>query len=695
MPVPADAPAPPTRHPKLGMPVRTWCYTDAAGRTLGFVNRFQTADGKVFRPLTLMRSTETSSLVWRWEALPQPRPLYGLAELAKAPSAPVVVTEGEKAADAARALLPGFAVVTSPNGSASAAQADWSPMRGRRVTIWPDADPAGLAFANTVAKLALAAGAEAVAIVSPPAECPVGWDAADAQADGWTTDRAAGLIATARPAAAPGAVPTDNSQASGQRRLAQRDVLLALTHSVELWHDANRVAYATYPVRAHHESWPVQSRDFKMWLAGRYYEETRGAIGSQLLEDTLRILEARAVHEGPLHTCSIRVAHSDGALYLDLGDEAWRAVEITKHDWRVVSRPPVKLLRSSAIRPLPEPEAGVMIEVLRGFLNVQSDADFQLVVAWIVAALRDRGPYPILVVNGEQGSGKSIFSRMVRSLVDPSAAPIRAMPKDDRDLVVSAANAHVMAFDNLSTVPAWLSDGLCRLATGSGFATRMLHTDRDESIFEAARPIIVNGIPQLTDRADLADRAITIHLAAIREEARRPGDEMLAAFDAARPGIIGALLTAMSAAQRNLPEVKLDRAPRMADFAKWIAAAEPGLGWKPGTFAVAYAENRRDVSDATFEADPVALAVRDFLAAEHPEGWTATAAEWLAALTPRAPEAMRRARLWPDTPQKLGNAVERAAPLLRRKGFTIMRRHSGNRLITIDPPAAAREENPF
>jgi hypothetical protein len=110
---------------------------------------------------------------------------------------------------------------------------------------------------------------------------------------------------------------------------------------------------------------------------------------------------------------------------------------------------------------------------------------------------------------------------------------------------------------------------------------------------------------------------------------------------------------------------------------------------------VAYAENRRDVSDATFEADPVALAVRDFLAAEHPEGWTATAAEWLAALTPRAPEAMRRARLWPDTPQKLGNAVERAAPLLRRKGFTIMRRHSGNRLITIDPPAAAREENPF
>jgi len=151
-------------------------------------------------------------------------------------------------------------------------------------------------------------------------------------------------------------------------------------------------------------------------------------------------------------------------------------------------------MRSTAMRPMSMPESGGLIEQLRGFINA-SDDDFMLIVAWLVASMRHRGPYPMLVLNGEQGSGKSMVSRMLRSLVDPSAAPIRAVPKDDRDLVVSAGNSWMLVFDNLSTVPAWLSDALCRLCTGSGFATRMLHTDNAEMIFEAARPIILNGIP--------------------------------------------------------------------------------------------------------------------------------------------------------------------------------------------------------
>ena len=118
--------------------------------------------------------------------------------------------------------------------------------------------------------------------------------------------------------------------------------------------------------------------------------------------------------------------------------------------------------------------------------------------------------------------------------------------------MVSASNSWVLAFDNLSGVPAWFADALARLATGSGFATRMLHTDRDEFIFEGSRPIVLNGIPSLTDRADLADRAVTIHLAVIPEDARQPEDELFAAFEAKRPAILGALLDAMSAALRNL-----------------------------------------------------------------------------------------------------------------------------------------------
>jgi hypothetical protein len=427
-----------------------------------------------------------------------------------------------------------------------------------------------------------------------------------------------------------------------------------------------------------------------MWLSGRSYEETGGAIGSQALEDGTRILEERAINAGPEHEPFLRVGRRGNTLFLDLCDARWRAVEIDADGWHLIERPPIKLLRSPSMRSLPEPEAGDVIEELRRFVNVRTEDDFALVVAWLVAALRNRGPYPIMVVNGEQGAGKSVFCRMVRSLIDPSAAPIRAVPRDDRDLVVSAGNSWMLAFDNLSSVPSWLSDALCRVATGGGFATRMLHTDRDESIFEAQRPCILNGIPLLTDRADLADRAVTVHLSAIPEHERRPEDELWSDFNAKRPAMIGALLDAVSSALRHIAGVRLERSPRMADFAKWISAAEPGLGWEAGHFLRVYRDNRRDLADSSFEADPVAVAIRDFvLATNADEGWSGTATELLAGLNGRVSDGLRKSRLWPLTAQALGNRIDRVAPLLRAKGFAVERRHSGVRTIIISPPMAA------
>ena len=621
MPVPDNAPAPPTLHPALGRPTATWAYRDGSGRLLGLVLRFDPpGKEKEFRPLSV-RSFD-GKLEWRWGSWPAPRPLYGLRRLAEKPAAPVVVCEGEKAADAATRLLPGFAVVTSPNGSKGAGKADWLPLCGRAVTIWPDADAAGLEYARAVAKRAIQVGAVSVLIVTPPKNVKkVGWDAADALAEGWDEARASALIASATAAEdnvtttvphgrEAGASANDAGTApGGRRRTPQRDTLIALTEFVELWHDANRTAYASFPVKTHREHWPIRSRDFRNWLRGRYYEETGSVIGGQALEDGLGILEARAVNEGPQHEPFLRVGQHAGKLYLDLCNADWRAVEVTSAGWRVIEKPPLKLLRSPSMRPLPEPEAGSLIEELRRFVNVKDEADFMLVIAFILAALRQRGPFPVLVLNGQQGSGKSVFSRIVRLLVDPSAAPIRAMPKDDRDLVVSAGNSWMMCYDNLSSVSGWFSDALCRLATGGGFATRMLHTDTQEVIFEGSRPIILNGITMLTDRADLADRALTIHLHSVPEDQCHPEDEFFAEFECARPRILGALLDAVSAALRNVASVRLDRSPRMADFVKWVTAAESGLGWEPGAFLAAYRENRRDVSEAAFEADVVAVAI--------------------------------------------------------------------------------------
>lgn len=473
-----------------------------------------------------------------------------------------------------------------------------------------------------------------------------------------------------------------------RKRKPQRDTLIGIADSAELWHDANRVAYASYSVADHVEHWPVRSRDFRIWLSGQFYRETGQAISGTAIEDGLRIMEARAINDGPRCEPFIRVGRAGGNLYLDLADEKWRAVEISAEGWAVVERPTVRFLRTPAMRPLPPPEQGGMVEGLRPFLNT-SDDDAKLIIAWLVACLRDRGPYPLLVMNGEQGSGKSILSRMIRSLIDPSAPQIRALPTDERDIVISASNSYVLCFDNLSGLSGPLSDALCRLSTGGGFATRALHTNAEEMIFEAMRPILLNGIPQLADRADLSSRAITVHLRTIGAGERRAEDDLWPAFEAARPGILAGMLDGASAALRGINSVALPRLPRMADFAKWVTAAESGLGWEPETFLPLYETNMRAVEAGAFEADMVAVAIRDAITwRKYPNGFRDTPAGLLAILSAGVADSVKRSRGWPVKPQQMGNAFDRAAPLLRSRGFVVERHKSEQRMIVIIPPTA-------
>ncbi len=305
---------------------------------------------------------------------------------------------------------------------------------------------------------------------------------------------------------------------------------------------------------------------------------------------------------------------------------------------------------------------------MRSFLNVRIDAHFVLVVAWLLAALRSKGPYPVLVLRGEQGSSKSTFGAILRTLIDPNTARLRALPREDRDLFVAASNGHVLAFDNVSGLPAWISDTLCRLATGGGFGTRELYTDRDEILFEACRPVILNGIEDIVTRPDLADRAIFLELEAIPEERRRPELELWAAFELERPRILGVLLDAVVEGLKRLPETRLPRLPRMADFALWATACETAL-WPVGSFWDAYCENREETVDNVVDADPVAAAVRTLMTTR--TMWTGTASTLLDALGKIAGERVAKSKTWPESPQSLSGRLRRAATFLRKLGIEV------------------------
>src|SRR4029078_8836535 len=184
------------------------------------------------------------------------------------------------------------------------------------------------------------------------------------------------------------------------------------------------------------------------------------------------------------------------------------------------------------------------IEILRPFLNLSSHNDFVLVVAWLLAALRPHGPYPLLAISGEQGSAKTVLSKVLRALVDPNVAPLRALPRDERELMIAANNGHLLAFDNLSGLPPWLSDALCRIASGGSFAVRRLYTDDEEVLFQAARPTLLNGIEDVIARADFADRALFFGFRPIGGITRRSEAELWREFECQRPFILGALLDA-------------------------------------------------------------------------------------------------------------------------------------------------------
>src|SRR5262249_25581280 len=193
------------------------------------------------------------------------------------------------------------------------------------------------------------------------------------------------------------AIARENSNTGG-RSQKQADILIGLAQSAELFHSPNGTGYADLDINGHRETWPIRSKSFRRWLARRFYGATEGAPSSEALASALNVIEAKAAFDAPKREVYVRVGGVDGRIYLDLGDETWRAIEIDVTGWRVTNNPPVRFRRAAGMQPLPMPVRGGSVETLRSFLNVRSDADFVLVVAWALAALRNRGPYPVIAL---------------------------------------------------------------------------------------------------------------------------------------------------------------------------------------------------------------------------------------------------------------------------------------------------------
>ena len=425
---------------------------------------------------------------------------------------------------------------------------------------------------------------------------------------------------------------------------------------------------------------PVRSSCFKAWIRMIALNELKRAIGDETATKVAQTAESVALFgddQTKEETLFVRVGSKDGKVYFDLADELWRAVEIDRDGWRIITNPPVKFRRARGMKPLPCPVEGGSIEELRPLINASCDEVWTLAVAWLVGSLHPTGPYPILILQGEQGTAKSTTSKLLRDLIDPSKASLRTVPREPKDILIAANNGLVVAFDNLSGLPDWLSDLFCRISTGGGFSTRELYTDSEEVIIDVRRPQILNGIDDVAHRADLRDRSLILNLDPIPEHKRREERDVLAEYEQLRPRILGALFAAVSTALKFAGSTRAANLPRMADFASWVAGAEPALPWEPGRFLSVYREASQTAVVSALEGSPVAMAIQSLIARR--AVWNGLTSELLEELGNIAGEETKNKKGWPKDTRYFGKVLKRLAPELRRVGIDIKENgHSRN-----------------
>jgi hypothetical protein len=455
--------------------------------------------------------------------------------------------------------------------------------------------------------------------------------------------------------------PKEERQTGGDR-------LLEIAKTATYFHTSDKVAYADVTIDGNRHTYAVRSKAFRLWLSGEYLDSTEKGIGSQTLQDTLSTLEAVAIFRGETREVHLRTAEYQGKIYLDLGTPDWKAIEVDASGWRLILEPPVRFWRPDSLLPLPIPVTGGNLDELKELLNVDGSS-WTLIVTFLLFCFCPDKTYPVLVLSAHRGSGKTAAAEIIKGLIDPGKAALIKLQNDTHKLAVAATRRHLMVYDNVSHISPDQSDDLCRIATGFGFSTRTLHTTDEETTFELTRPQIITAIDALVTRDDLADRVLMAQLPEIPAEKRLPQGELNAKVEAARPRILGALLTALSQTLAQ-PRPNPATLPRMADYALFAIASEKALGLKEGEFMKTFEESREQSRQIVIESSPVGEAIVRLMEAT-PLIWKGTISQLLKDLENHTDEATYRSRYFPKASNMLSRQLKRLTPDLKALGLEV------------------------
>lgn len=406
------------------------------------------------------------------------------------------------------------------------------------------------------------------------------------------------------------------------------------------------------------------------------------------LNDLVAELKSHAIEtKVAVRDIAYRVAKVTDGVEIDLGDDEHTHVRITTDGVEIIMEgSEILFYRTAVSRSFPMPAETGDVKRLKKHLNLE-DAHKLLLLGWITFTLAHpksrETNYIHLVLQGDQGSGKSFLCHVLQSLIDPCRVGLQMLPRNPKDLAIAGNQAHVLLYDNLREIRQSMADNLCIASTGGTLSGRRLYTDSEMHVDRLHVAVVLNGIHSFIDQPDLAQRCLTLRLKTMLESKRKSETDLRNDFDKDLPSILRGLFDLIANIFKHLPDAEVSNPERMIDFTKWLAAMERVYGASPGTYQKLYSEVLRETQLDSLMEHPLAAGVLQLVEALDTETWSGTPAELLNKLDLVVSFGTQRSREWPANAIALSKRLGALKGGLLTQGIDVQFARGKHRRITI------------
>jgi hypothetical protein len=507
----------------------------------------------------------------------------------------------------------------------------------------------------------------------------------------------------------------NGSKTDGEKKSIVTIALELIEDDIEnLFVDKFEVPFVTVNIYGHLETLPIRRNKFKKWICKKVYESEDKPMNSEALGAVCNVVEARALFSGNIKALDLRVSNGSvdvsgddqgetdtrhstpqqGTFYYDLINGKREVVKITREGWSIEEPSNVSTLfyryqgQLPQVRPLREYPADIFDQYMDlvdatvrdkdGKMVDRETAELRLLLkCYVIALFIPNIAKVILIILGEQGSAKTVFMELTKNLVDPSSVPTLTFPRNMAEVVQQLSHNYIAYYDNVSVIGDWISDALCRAATGTGFSKRELYTDDDDIIYQFTRSVGLSAIHLPGTKPDLLDRSIIVKKSFIDKKHRRKyKEDILPKFERIKPQLLGYIFDILVKVLQVKANggINLETRSRMADWEEDAEIISRCMGDRDMDFINAYHDNIKLQTDAILEERPVARALIELIESEPDHKWSGSMTELLAVLESVATKLKIRAdkdMLWPKAANKLSYRLNELKTNLRDIGISI------------------------